>query len=93
MPVRFLLCLLFGAMAVWFAEGAGLAIAHSSGGLGLLALLSPGMIPVFFGAFENEYLAWSVAAVLNALYFLLIVEVVRTKAWRRPPRSKDEVER
>ncbi|MBC5764578.1 hypothetical protein [Ramlibacter albus] len=51
------------------AERLGMVIAHSEGGFALLLLGFPGMIPVFFGAFTNEYIAWAVAAVGNALWY------------------------
>jgi tetrahydromethanopterin S-methyltransferase subunit C len=77
MLIRLLLCCVLAASAVWMVESYGLAIAHSSGGMALVIIFCPGMLPAFLGLFGSEYLAWIVAAFLSAIYYLFIWEVIR----------------
>lgn len=84
---RYLICCALAALAVWMVEGYGMAIAHSSGGMGVVILLCPGFLPAFFGLFTNEYLAWAVAIVLSAAYYLFIWEAFREVRERRKKRN------
>lgn len=69
---QYLICCILAAIAVWLVELGSMAIAHSSGGLGLLLLFCPGMLPVFLGVFENEYAGWICAAALTGAYYYFI---------------------
>jgi membrane protein implicated in regulation of membrane protease activity len=84
---RYWFCCVLAALTVWMVEGYGMAIAHSSGRIGLVILFCPGMLLAFFGLFENVYLAWAVAVVLSAAYYLLIWEVVRELRKRQKNRN------
>jgi hypothetical protein len=71
------MCCGAAAIAVWLVEAGSMAIAHSSGALGLLILLCPGMLPAFFGLFDSEYTAWAVAVIVTAAYYLFIWQALR----------------
>ena len=66
---QYLICCALAALSVWLIEHGSMAIAHSSGGLGLILLFCPGMLPVFLGYFEIEYLGWLCAIVLTGAYY------------------------
>jgi hypothetical protein len=72
MLIRAVVCIILAACSVWGVESGGLAIVHSSGGIGLVIVFCPGMLPVFFGVFENEHAAWTVATALTAVYYMFI---------------------
>jgi hypothetical protein len=72
MLIRAAVCFVLAACSVWVIERGGLAIVHSSGGIGLVIVFCPGMLPVFLGFFENEYAAWTVATALTAAYYMFI---------------------
>lgn len=72
LPVLFV----FSVITVWFVEFGSFAIAHSSGGIAVVLLICPGMFPVFLGFFENEFVAWIFAVLLNWGYYVFVWRLI-----------------